>query len=324
MMSSEQINQEIQRLLNIRVADTTLIVYKRAYDEYLKYCTKRRLPISTAAEIDWALAHFLAYLSLTGQPKSRAHMAFWGLLFVRPDLARVLHFANAVRKGLIRSHPVISRPPLTWPITVLIAVTMAKNGFVNEALATLVAFDGLLRISEFINLKIGDVALPSDSRLGSRIHKSRTVLHIRKSKTGDHQSSELYDRGVTSLLRRHIRPYRDRLHRSLFRIRSVRDYRAVFKNAIASLHLQHCKFVPHSLRHGGATHAIRTGNSMATIQQRGRWKSASSATIYLQQAAAVRLDIRIPQRQHDYASELVGNLSEVMSRLMPSAQRRAR
>ena len=76
MMSSEQINQEIQRLLNIRVADTTLIVYKRAYDEYLKYCTKRRLPISTAAEIDWALAHYLAYLSLTGQPKSRAHMAF--------------------------------------------------------------------------------------------------------------------------------------------------------------------------------------------------------------------------------------------------------
>ena len=46
-------------------------------------------------------------------------------------------------------------------------------------------------------------------------------------------------------------------------------------------------FTPHSLRHGGATHAMQhLGHGIADVMHRGRWRSASSATRYLQAGVA--------------------------------------
>ena len=63
-------------------------------------------------------------------------------------------------------HSPQSRPPLTWEVTVTLSVCMAKSGYPEHALATLLAFDTYLRISEYVNMGVKDVAVPGDPRMG--------------------------------------------------------------------------------------------------------------------------------------------------------------
>jgi integrase len=188
-------------------------------------------------------------------------------------------------------------------------------------LATLVAFDGFLRISELVNLTLGDVALPGDPRQGELRPDARTVFRLPFTKTGSNQSAELYNADVTYLLTIYITRLRG-LNQSrpnessLFGVRSDAAYRALFHSALEALELTHCGFTPHSLRHGGATNALRTGDSMETIMQRGRWVSTSSTVRYLQQASAVRLALDVPQHWHDYAQDIIVNFRVNMTYIL--------
>ena len=47
-----------------------------------------------------------------------------------------------------------------------LSVCMAKSGYPEHALATLLAFDTYLRISEYVNMRVEDVAVPGDPRMG--------------------------------------------------------------------------------------------------------------------------------------------------------------
>jgi integrase len=204
---------------------------------------------------------------------------------------------------------------------VLIAASMARLKHIDAAMATLVAFDCFLRVSEYVAFVIEDLALPSDSRLGARLTGSRAVLRIRRAKTGTNQSVEIYNQDITALLARFVQRRRSRdrarLDSPLFRLTSEDAYRQVFQHAISCLGIpSDVRFVPHSLRHGGATHALRMGSDLATVMQRGRWRSTTSADLYLQQANAVRLSTQIHERIHESAHTLAADFNNSMSMLL--------
>ena len=165
-MSSQDIEAERSRLFQGGIAPSTATSYLSARHDFLNYCQQQQLPLSSSADYDSALSHYIAYLSLNGRSHSTASLAFHGVLFYRPELKDHLPYSHGTLKGWIKMSPSRSHPPLTFPLAVLVAITLAKNGHTNEALATLVAFDGFLRINEFVELTIGDVALPTDPRLG--------------------------------------------------------------------------------------------------------------------------------------------------------------
>ena len=195
----------------------------------------------------------------------------------------------------------------------MIAGTLAANGYRSAALATLVAFAALLRINEFIHLTIRDVALPDDPRLGIVGSTTHTVLHIPHAKTGKNQSATIHDPHIISLLSRFMSLRRNSgasLDDSLFNIESDSIFRHAFNRVLGLLELTHCHFVPHSLRHGGATHALNHGAEMATVLQRGRWRSTKSAGLYLQQASASRLATVIPDHICRLAKELTDTFPE--------------
>ena len=70
-------------------------------------------------------------------------------------------------------------------------------------------------------------------------------------------------------------------------------YRGHFKRACADLRLP-VGYVPHSLRHGGATHDHLTGMGLEDILMRGRWASVKSARHYVQSGRALLLDSKVP------------------------------
>ena len=259
--------------------------------------------------MDDCVSNYLAsiYLRHHGRCRHRAVGAIFGLYFNYPELRGRLVRSEQMLRGWTRLRPSVSHPPLTWPLVTLIAVTMAANGYADGALATLVGFDGLLRISEFAALRVADVSAPSDRRRGAPAPSAaptgsagRVLLRLAVTKTGSNQWVELYNAEVATLLLLHIngRPL-DSLVFNLRTRRSGRQPAAAYRHALHrvchALGLGSCHFTPHSLRHGGATHAmLHLGQSVTTVMHRGRWRSESSTRIYLQAGRAQLLQQIVP------------------------------
>ena len=95
---------------------------------------------------------------------------------------------------------------------------------------------------------------------------------------------------------------------------SADKYRRVFKRACSDLDLS-SSYVPHSLRHGGATRWHLLGHSIEDILLRGRWASTKSARRYVQAGRAMLLTTHVPDSLCRIARVLTQNviLSLVLS-----------
>lgn len=176
-----------RHLLTSRFASSTASTYTTAVTDYLAFCRHEGRHHSTA-QLDRCVQRYICHLHLVyeGRNRQRAVNAVYGLYMQRPDLRRQLQGSEALLQGWRRSMPPVSHPPLTWPITTAIARTMAANGYGECAIATLVAFDGLLRVGELVAVMVKDVSLPNDSRRGSQ---SRTPESARSAVSSSHPSS---------------------------------------------------------------------------------------------------------------------------------------
>ena len=197
--------------------------------------------------------------------------------------------------------PSQSHPPLTWPICVALAATMTKSGHFEMGVATLLAFDCYLRISEHLQLLVGDVALANDPRLGGALNQTLGAIRFAKAKTGKNQWVTIRNTEILQLLS------------VLMQGKAIKDkvfgftesaYRYIWKKSLSALGLAHIGYVPHSTRHGGATADDLAGISLENIVMRGRWKSTESARIYIQSGRALLLTIQSPAAVHELGTQL--------------------
>ena len=145
----------------------------------------------------------------------------------------------------------------------------------------------------------------------------RVALRLGATKTGPNQFVEVLDPAVQVLvcswlafrIRREKKKLRRRLRRrpslrngnrlsdvssaSLFEFSSTASFRSVFKRTCSLLGLPD-NYVPHSLRHGGATRDHLDGKALEDILQRGRWASTKSARHYIQAGRAILMTTRVP------------------------------
>jgi integrase len=303
--------------MGARVAPATITAYEKAYDKFNHYIsqTAPRIPTETPSDMDTALKHYFIYLYETRKSKSRspAEKALCAVLFYRPDVKGSLHYSSAMLKGWKNLHPSKSKPPLTWPIVVLLASTMASYGYFDAGLATLLGFDCLLRISELCNFRFSDV-IKSDNNIVGPING--TELRIRKGKTGNEQSVKIWNKDVLYLLMIHLDRHNGSPQRKLFAFNSA-EYRAIIQNCLKILNLSHLGFTPHSLRHGGATQLFRLNHPTEDIMIRGRWSLHSSTILtYLQVSAAASLDLQVSSIQLAKAKEISDNLRTRMKTLL--------
>ena len=88
---------------------------------------------------------------------------------------------------------------------------------------------------------------------------------------------------------------------------STAQFRKHFGQACEALGLART-YVPHSLRHGGATHDQLRGIPLDEILRHGRWASAKSARHYIQAGKALLLNTAVPDHVLELAAVLVPNL----------------
>jgi len=139
-----------------------------------------------------------------------------------------------------------------------------------------------------IRLRADDIAFGDDRRFDSLGH--RIFVNIRKSKTGIWQGVEIMDHTVKYLVRRLI----DMSHGSSSLLFPFADwsFRNQIDRACRAMHLPH--YVPHSVRHGGATHDFINGMKVEDVMARGRWAVTKSARRYIQQSRQVMMMMDIP------------------------------
>jgi integrase len=300
LIMSNDLNPAEMELLESRVTPGTIYAYRRARDHFYTFCRDHGyvLSLNKKIQFDRILLRYITHLYTTNQSRSRAQITYSAIMFFHFELRDGLHLSLDALKGWVRRQPGHSHTPLSWPMTVLIAATMAKSGYPGFALATLIAFDCFLRISEYVNLRVVDVDLSTQYSAGQR-----TFIRILHAKTGKNQGVELLNADINSLLQRWLSQRREQVSssQSLFGITSTAQYSSAFSQTVTALGLSASHYVPHSLRHGGATHKLIQRMPMADIIKRGRWSSTKSASRYLQQAMAIRLDAVIPAHRQTQA-----------------------
>jgi integrase len=311
---------------NASLSSTTVTRYKKAVQQFINYChIIGTPPISTISSLDQVLAEYMndLYYDLDGT-MSQASCALYGIQFLLPSTHRLLPISTRTFEGWVRLQPALSYPPLTYELTVAIALTMAKNRFVPHAIATLLAFDGYLRINEFCRLRVSDISFPGDNRVGSALNSM--ALRLSHTKTGRNQFVTIRSPAVVSLLQDWVafRVGSSRTRAGSSRILvfgfAAETYRSVFKLVCDGLGLARTGYVPHSLRHGGATRDFLLGATIEQVLFRGRWASTKSARTYLQSGRALLLGTQVPPQLFALASALS---TDVLHHLQPLLQQYA-
>jgi hypothetical protein len=299
-------------LVEAAFAPATVKKYTEAVKCFLSWCKRRRLDPVDVNEFDECLTDYFHHLYGTGCGRDDAVCTLYGIVMLHPILRDALPISSLALRGWARVVPSQAHPPMTYDLTLLVAVHMARRGLWRYAVGTLLAFDCLLRVGELVGLQRADIADSGDARMGSEY--KGMALRLRKTKTGPNQWVDVQDPIVRVLLRDLLRSSRSQGFIFPF---SSNEFRDVFKATCAALGLSE-RYVPHSLRHGGATRLHLMGVSIEDILLRGRWASSKSARRYIQSGRALLLSMRVPARLQEVASRIAASpiLSLVISKTL--------
>jgi len=320
-------------IYNARYAPGTSKQYAKAYGRFRQWCMEHHIDIDAEAvkqqhHIDNILSVYLTELYLHNDKmgssgKTEAVHTVFGLLHFQTHLQKsTLRKALGILDGWGRLKPSISTPPMSFKITVAVAVAMARSGYTEAAIATLVAWDCYLRVSEYCNLQVKDVIPSHDTRIdvSSSSHNTSssapsTIITLPHSKTGTHQSVAIRNPQIDALLTAYLQHSNKPPNSKLFPF-SASEYTEILHQATYALGMQHIHFTPHSLRRGGATGQFMEMGEAALqqIMLRGRWLSFNSIRTYIQMAPSIVAEHSIPASTLDIGSRYQDQL---LSQLLP-------
>lgn len=301
-------------LQDMALRPSSLSQYNKNLFSFLSFArlTYQQFLLASSPSIDSALAVFIQYSYDRARPFTYAAQALHAAVFHRPGLKNRLPIARQCLRGWERSRAAGSHPPLTWELTVVLACTLARSGHHAAAVGMLLAFDCYLRVGELTRLRRCDIVMPNDARMG-QAHTGMAVI-LKQTKTGRNQSVPLQSQAVADVLCLWMRRLPPNAHRHglVFGFTPAK-LRILMRGACVALGVEHTPYVPHSLRHGGATADFLRTNSIAHVQFRGRWKSMESARNYIQTSRALLAAQQVPPRLNQLGITLSDSLLAVMT-----------
>lgn len=277
-------------LLKAALAPSTRSKYYKAVTQFTTWCREHHEKFDDADELDDLLLEYFhsLYLEHDGRGLCLATCTMYGLIMFMPVCRGKLLASAMALRGWRRLQPSVRYPPLTWQLSVVIAVQLVRHGCWEMGVGTLLAFDCMLRIGELVSLTREDVADAGDARLNANDRQMQ--LCLRHTKTGTNKWTWMELEPVKILVRELVK--RTQKHCRLFPF-TAQSFRRLFKHACAELGLSD-RYVPHSLRHGGATFMHVSGRSLSDIRHRGRWAASKSAEHYIQAGPALLLRTSVP------------------------------
>jgi integrase len=273
-------------LLEACVLEKTLRRYRKEYLFFLQYVLNMGAEVSCAEQLDATLYDYLLELFMEndGRGKSVALCTVCGVKLYNPGFASRLPLSAKALKGYDRLSPSEAYPPMSRGLAYVLAFYLGQKGLVLEALMVLISFEGFLRISEAVALKVDDIGFGEDSMFSAGF-KGKVLLRIGQAKTGKEQSVMLFENWISVALRKVLKT---KNNGEFLYGKSAETLRKQFKGALKGLRIEG-KFSFHSLRHGRATEEDLKGTPLEDILRLGRWAAAKSGRHYIQSGRALML-----------------------------------
>jgi len=282
-------------LLDASIAASTRQKYDTAYAEFTAWAKTVGQPLLAPAQVDVALAMWMLKKYRDGYYPATGRTAMSAVLHRLPSCKWQLSLSSRSLRGWDRLKPSGMRPPLIWPLACAVACRAVEFGHTLVGVAVLLSFSGLLRIGEVLGIRVCDVADYGDRRMAGAPDLWITLSH---TKTGPNQAVSIDDVWAQRLVRfavafRKLNGAGKGALDSLFGV-TEQQYRAVFRRACDSLSVP-TAVVPHSLRHGGATHRlIVLKQPHDAVRRHGRWVSPKSLDHYTNAPAASMMAAHAP------------------------------
>ena len=289
-----KVRKQLGTLKGLTVQPRTRERYQTCLDKFVDWLAGEGLVLPKRAQaLDSVVSDYLEFLWDSGESKSVANNTLAALQDKEPGLKRRLTGSWRLLKAWSTAEIPNRAPPMT--LTVLDALCgwflMKEQPLI--ALSLRVAYFGLLRTGELLNLRARDVFLPSP--------KGPAVLSLGLTKAGARQgaaeSVTVHEDSVLPSLFR----WKQSARPSEFLTPKPHQWRSWFSKAIDGLRLTQLEFRPYSLRRGGATFFFNHHGSFDRLLVQGRWAAAKTARIYLNDGLAQLSEMTLPNSSlHGY------------------------
>ena len=279
--------QSLGQLRTLIVNPSTVVRYEKSVKAFLRWLhTENKGWPRNFGVLDLLASEFVDFLWSDGEGKA----------FASNFVAGIQHFQPSARKHLPSTWRLLGAwnrrelPARATPASEELVETLAgmalRDKLPDMAVLLCLGFHCLLRTGELLGLTAGDcdVDLPG----------LQAVLNLGLSKSGSRQGAKesvtVDDPVVVRLLA--VLLLNKKPGDRLLSV-SQATFRKKFADYIKELGLDDYDFKPYSLRRGGATAHFRHFGQLSRTVVRGRWASAKSARIYINDGLATLAKFKI-------------------------------
>lgn len=284
-----EVRKQVGKLSNQVVTGNTRGRYSEAFTAFCRFSGTGLQELSRdVTKIDSLLAEYIEFMWEEGEPKSYANYAVASVQFHIPASRRQLHFSWK----LVATWNKLEMPARVTPLSPSMAMSIAglfyEWGYPSAGHMVMVGFSCFLRTGEMFQIRRQDVVLPASTQQGG-------IIFLKDTKGGQRKQLQwekvtVYEKVALDCLRALCKTKQGG---ELLLDLSIYRFRAVWKEIVKALKIDHLKVQPYSIRRGGATSAFRQGMSFEELVSRGRWTHIATARIYLdeslQELAGVQL-----------------------------------
>ena len=284
----KQERKHLGKLRDLTVQPKTKERYNEGMKKIFDFLRKEGLQLPTKRDaMDNLVSDYLEFLWSQGEGRAMASTFMAGLQDSDPKPKHCLPASWRLLETW-SIHEVPSRaPPLTEPVLRAMVGWAFMHQYDSFALSLLVAFFGLLRTGELLNLQAWQIHMVSSDQ--------PAVINLGLTKAGKRQgaaeSITLTEVKVLQLLWK----WKQSVPPHTFLTAKPHAWRAMFSDCITKLKLGQWEFRPYYLRRGGATHLFVKCGSLDRVLLLGRWTAVKIAKIYLNSGLAMLSDLQIPQ-----------------------------
>ena len=272
--------------------------YRKAVLSLLTFLVECQIQVPAWEDLDTAVGAWLEHAYSEGEYKSLASDGLAGLQFYLPSSVGKLKHSWKLAKVWQRLEPPMRVLPVSPLLVLGFAGAAVALGFINEAAGLLVAFDCMLRSGELYTLKVKDV----------KFMRKRAVLNLNQSKAGKragHSEMVVVESRLAFKWLKQACSGRSKEERLLSK--GPAFFRKLF-HAMTGFFNAEGLLTVYSLRRGGATWDFLHHQSMERTLLRGRWSTAHTARIYLQDAVATVSHLQLTAEQRQLAHFLLRRL----------------
>ncbi|CAK0886883.1 unnamed protein product, partial [Prorocentrum cordatum] len=273
------------KLRGARTKASTLARYRGAAQRFVDYLAANNLPLPfTWDDIDICLQDYLEHLWAEGATKGEANDTLSGVQHLLKTRRR---YPGAWQLLTVWGRLEIPQraPPMPAQVCTARAGWALSRGEVAFAAVLLVAFHLCLRTGEALGLSGGVISLKPCGRGAVSLPWAKTSCQ-----KGAREQVALDDPLVGAVV--HMQLQRD----SRLWPGTTRAFHDLFRTGLQQIGCRHLALSPYSLRRGGATHEFLLSGDLSKVMLRGRWSSARTAKIYIQDGAAIIAEMKLQDR----------------------------